>query len=384
MKLVHLADLHLGMRQFYRVTPSGLNQRESDVARAFTAAVDRLIAIAPEVVLFAGDIFHSPRPSNTAIVHAHDQFCRIRRELPNAVVVIVSGNHDAPKTGDTWNILELFQAIGVHVASGQAKRFQFPERSLSVLAVPEQHGVHPELEPDSSFKYNVLLVHGEIEHVVPNVTPGWDYVGFGHYHVHRSIAPRTFYAGALEYTSSNPWGEMAEQASAGVPGKGFVSFDLDAHAADFVPVDGSREFVQLPEITGAEQLTPEDLNAKIAAAVDACPGGIDGKIVRLIIRDVPKNGLRTLDHQALKKYRARALNFQLVTHRVVEHVFGTPDRPVRKRATLREIVAETLAKRPLPPDITLADIERVSAQYLDKADARDDEPAEPETAEATA
>lgn len=385
MRLAHLADLHLGYRSFYRVTAAGINQREADVARAFAAAVDKLIPLAPDLIVVAGDVFHSARPSNTAIVHAHDLFCRIRRELPSAIVVVVSGNHDAPKTSDTWNILELFEAIGVHVASTQAKRFQFPEQQLSLLAVPEQHGVHPELEPEPGFKYNVLLVHGEIEHVEAGVTPGWDYVAFGHYHVHRAIAPRTFYAGALEYTSTNPWGEMAEQASAGVPGKGFVVCDLDTHAAEFVPVDGSRGFAQLPEITGADQLTPEDLNERIAAAVAACPGGIDGKIVRLVIRDVPRNGLRTLDHKALKSYRARALNFQIVSHRVVEHVFGTPDRPVRKRATLNEIVAEALSKRPLPPDITIADLERVSARYLEQVDAREENAVvEPETAEATA
>lgn len=377
MRLVHLADLHLGFRQFYRVTAGGINQREADVARAFTAAVDRTIAIAPELVLVAGDVFHSARPSNTAIVHAHDQFCRIRRELPNTIVVVVSGNHDAPKAHDTWNILNMFQAIGVHVAAEEAKRFQFPELQLSVLACPEQHGVYPELEPDPGFKYNVLLVHGEIEYVEPEAVPGFDYVGFGHYHVHREVAPRTYYAGAIEYTSSNAWGEIAEQRAAGLPGKGIVSFDLDAHAAEFIPIDVARGFVDLGEIAGVDKLTPEDLNAQIAAAVAACPGGIDGKVVRLTLRDVPRGGLRTLDQAALKSYRARALNFHLISQRVVEHVFGSPDRPARRSQTLQQIVSEALSKRQLPPDITLADLERVSAKYMDAAIAQDEQAEEP-------
>ena len=31
MRLVHLSDLHLGFRQYQRLTPAGINQREADV-----------------------------------------------------------------------------------------------------------------------------------------------------------------------------------------------------------------------------------------------------------------------------------------------------------------------------------------------------------------
>ena len=43
MKLAHLADLHLGFRQFDRQTPRGTNQREADVAEVFRRAVDDLL-----------------------------------------------------------------------------------------------------------------------------------------------------------------------------------------------------------------------------------------------------------------------------------------------------------------------------------------------------
>jgi hypothetical protein len=33
LRLVHLADLHLGYRQYQRLTPRGINQREADVAQ---------------------------------------------------------------------------------------------------------------------------------------------------------------------------------------------------------------------------------------------------------------------------------------------------------------------------------------------------------------
>ena len=56
-------------------------------------------------------------------------------------------------------------------------------------------------------------------------------MAFGHYHVKREIAPNAFYAGSLEYTSTNPWGELYEERVTGLPGKGFLEYDLDTRTA---------------------------------------------------------------------------------------------------------------------------------------------------------
>jgi len=67
MRIAHLADLHLGFRQFQRLDASGVNQREADVAGAFRRAIDAVIDRRPDAVLIAGDLFHSVRPTNRAI-----------------------------------------------------------------------------------------------------------------------------------------------------------------------------------------------------------------------------------------------------------------------------------------------------------------------------
>ena len=84
MKLVHLADLHLGFRQYQRLTPTGLNQREADVAAAFKKAIDEIIEIAPDIVVIGGDVFHAVRPTNPAILWAHKQFARLTESLMQA------------------------------------------------------------------------------------------------------------------------------------------------------------------------------------------------------------------------------------------------------------------------------------------------------------
>ena len=40
MRLVHLADIHLGFRQYQRQTPAGINQREADVAASMRRTLD--------------------------------------------------------------------------------------------------------------------------------------------------------------------------------------------------------------------------------------------------------------------------------------------------------------------------------------------------------
>ncbi|HTC24368.1 MAG TPA: metallophosphoesterase, partial [Gemmatimonadales bacterium] len=96
MKLAHIADPHLGARQYHRQTPSGINQREADVAHAFRTAIDDVIAARPDAVIVAGDLFHTVRPTNAAIVFAFAQFQRLREALPDAAMVLVAGNHDTP------------------------------------------------------------------------------------------------------------------------------------------------------------------------------------------------------------------------------------------------------------------------------------------------
>ena len=138
MKLAHIADPHLGVRQYHRQTPSGINQREADVGNAFRAAIDGVIAARPDAVVIAGDLFHSVRPTNSAIVFAFRQFQRLREALPDAPVVLIAGNHDTPRSAETGTILRLFEELRIDVAAEAARRFTYPALDLSVFAVPHQ------------------------------------------------------------------------------------------------------------------------------------------------------------------------------------------------------------------------------------------------------
>src|SRR5687768_7378559 len=386
MRLVHLADLHLGFRQFQRLTPTGINQREADVAGAFRRTIDQAIAVRPDVVLIAGDVFHNVRPTNPAILHAFSQFTRLTRELPDATIVLVAGNHDTPRSAETGCILRLFQPLGIHVVDADAKRLAFPERQLSILAVPDAPGGRPVLTPDPSARYNVLLMHGEVEGM-PRAggmpaeraavevsreelgSGAWSYIALGHYHVYQQIAPNAFYAGSIDYTSTNPWDELVEERSSGLQGKGFIEHDLETGEHRFHHVAPSRPYVDLPPLS-ARGLTVGEVDQAIRQAVEACPGGIDDKIVRLLVRDIPRHIARELDHKALRDYKRRALHFHLDTRRpeiIRTHASGAPSR----RPTITDIVRDQLRGRLLESDIDRESLLTLGLEYLRQAETAD-------------
>ena len=385
MRLVHLSDLHLGFRQYQRQTPAGINQREADVASAFARAVDRTIELQPDAVVIAGDVFHTVRPTNPAILHAFSQFSRLKAALPTTPVVVVAGNHDTPRSTETGCILRLFRPLGVDVVDGEPQRLSYPELGLSVLAVPDvPGGPRIKLEPDPAARHNVLLLHGEVEGMLPahaatvdragvEITreelglPSWSYVALGHYHVHREIAPNAYYSGSVEYTSANAWGELVEERVASLPGKGLVEHDLETGRHTFHHLPPSRRLVDLPPLV-ARGMTAADLDAAVAAAVEATPGGIDDQIVRLVVRDVPRHVAREMDHKAIREFKRRALHFQLDTRRpeiVRLHGHGAPGR----RPSLADTVRDKLHGRVLPGDVDREALVALGLHYLREAEA---------------
>ncbi|MGH7498791.1 MAG: metallophosphoesterase family protein [Gemmatimonadales bacterium] len=391
MKLAHIADPHLGIRQYNRQNAAGTNQREADVARAFRIAIDGVIADRPDVVVVAGDLFHSVRPTNAAIVFAFQQFQRLREALPDAPVVLIAGNHDTPRLAETGSILRLFEEVGVHVVPSQARRLEFPELDLSIFAVPHQALVgadRPLLRPEGDARYRVLLLHGEIEGVFPGTgdrsdygsapvgmrelgADDWSYVALGDYHVQFQVDKRAWYAGALEYVSPNFWSDLQRETELRPKkelqkgGKGWLLADLDTGEVKRRPVPWAREIVDLDPVEAAG-MSAATLDEAIAARIASLEkrGGIDGKIVRLRVWNVPRHIARELDHAAIRGYKSAALNFNLdlrrpATRRTVG--VGAPGR----RQTLSELVREYLEKRPLPDNVHREEFVRVGMELMD-------------------
>ena len=385
MKLAHLADLHLGYRQFDRQNARGANQREADVAEAFRRAVDDLLEQRPDLIVVAGDIFHSVRPTNPAILFLFQQLQRLRVELPDTRVVLVAGDHDTPRTSETGSILKLYEAAGADVVVDTPRRLLLPKLDCAVLAVPHQALVsddRPSLRPERGGPtYNILVTHGQypalgeargtmdyggaplsLEDLAPAT---WDYVALGHYHVAQELAGNVWYSGSLEYLPPNPWGQLQDQAERGLKGKCYLQVTLPKLRVTPRYISQVRQHVDLEPIQGAG-LTAKQLDAKIAEAVAQAKPAIDGNVVRLLVWDVARATAHDLDHPAIRGYKARALHFQLDLRRPESHYQTGTGAPSR-RQTLPETLRDFLSRRLLDADIPREEFVRTGVEYLEQA-----------------
>ncbi len=390
MRIAHLADLHLGYRAYHRQARGGMNQRERDVAEAAGRAVDQVVAASPDVVLVAGDVFHTVRPPNAAIMDGFRLFMRLRHGLPGTPVVIIAGNHDSPRSADSGSILRLLSEIPeIHVVDAEARTVRLDGGGVAVHCLPHQAliaGAAAEAEPDPTAGVNVLMLHGTVtgtgvdERLLRLVEYGgaqlersalreddWDYVALGHYHDATRIAPNVWYAGATEHTVTNVWAEAGTR-------KGWVLFDVDRGEGEFRDVR-TREVVDLPRFgaraADGSWLPAEEVNARINDAVAALSGGVAGKIVRQVITDMPRELLRQLDHGRIRALKAEAVHFQVDARRPDSRAGAVGDDLVadRRRLTLEQELERFLSTwRTTAPGIELERLLVLGSEYLSAAE----------------
>ena len=389
MKIAHLADIHLGFRQYHRLTPNGINQREADVANAFRTVIDQVIEAKPDAVLIAGDLFHAVRPTNAAIIFAFRQFQRLREALPGAPVVVIAGNHDTPRSSETGSILRLYEELGVDVALDTPRRLAWPALGLSVLAVPHAalRGERPVLHPEGSEPNQVLLLHGEIEGVYPAEISGatwggivvpretlhareWTWVALGHYHVQHEVEPGVWYAGAVDYSTSNPWGELRDEERHGGTGKAWMLVDLAKRVAKPVPIPQARRVIDLAPLYGDGRNAAE-LSQDIAERLAGIKGGWTDQIVRQVVFNVSRDVARAIDHTAVRTVKAEALHFHLDLRRPPAAGRLGLDAGGRRKP-LGEVLRDYLAARPLPAELDREEFVRTGVDLLD-AVVREDE-----------
>lgn len=314
MIVAHLADLHLGYRAYSR-SGSGRGLRERDVASAFQAAVQEIIRMEPDLVLVAGDVFDGPEPSAGAVVSLARGLETLRSALPEMPVLMVAGARDTPRSwGDPGALAALDTMPNVEAATGTARSVRLREGAVHVLLLPHRSVLREpraELDPDPSARWNLLLGYGRVSlgnqvddpasggaaGIVEAAADDWDYVAMGYEHGYREVAPDVVYAGSLERVGPEPWSEAFAE-------KGVVFRDLETGRARLHPVHG-RPVVALAPIRWDPD-RPERMNERIREVSQEVPGGLDGKIVRLLLEGVGPEELKLVDGDLLASLRARA------------------------------------------------------------------------------
>ncbi len=112
MRILHFADLHIGVENYGRIDPvTGLSTRLQDFLNALDQLVDFAISSDIDLVLFAGDAYKSRDPSQTQ----QREFARRIARLTSAgvPVFLLVGNHDLPHAVGRATALDIYPTLAV-------------------------------------------------------------------------------------------------------------------------------------------------------------------------------------------------------------------------------------------------------------------------------
>jgi exonuclease SbcD len=259
MRILHLADLHLGR---------SLCDRDllEDQRLMLEAALSILEERRVDVLLIAGDIYDRSIPQSEAIQLFDGFLTRALGGLPGLSVIAIPGNHDSAARLSFGS--GLLSRAGFHLRTraedarapviagreGDAAAFwalPFMDAASLEAAIG---GIRPLLSKDLP---NVLLAHcfaqggsssesergfiGSAEEVSPSLFEGFSYAALGHLHRRQAAGPLARYPGSpLAYSFSE---------AAASPEKGFLLIELHGPDApfseEFLPIAPLHRLVRL-------------------------------------------------------------------------------------------------------------------------------------------
>ncbi len=285
IRLLHFADLHIGMENFGQIDPAtGVNQRVLDFIQRLKDVVDYALEHDADLVLFAGDAFKTRDPNPTYQRELARQVMRLSQA--NVPVVLLVGNHDVPIIANRASSVDIFRTLEVpNVVVGRTEEVHLVQTrrgSLQVATAPwpqrarllqmDEHRGLSAAELDRALEEAVSeeleRLAREIDPAIPAVLaahftvsgsqygsertvmvgndtvvklsalshPAWDYVALGHIHKHQDAGnggyPAVVYSGSLERID---FGEEREP-------KGFCWVEVlrGATTWTFVPVKARR------------------------------------------------------------------------------------------------------------------------------------------------
>jgi exonuclease SbcD len=327
MKILHFADLHLGVETYGHINPeTGLPTRLEDYLKVLDELVDYAIGDKIDLVLFAGDAYKSREPSQT---QQREFAKRIKRLSESGIpLFLLIGNHDLPNALGRATTIEIFDTLsipGVYVAnrpgihkidtrSGIIQVAALPWLRRSALLTKEDtrnldfNGINERLQKilsgiiadlanridralPSILAAHVWVLNAIVgseksmsigqEHMLllGNVAqPAFDYIALGHIHNGQVLSenPPVVYSGSLERLD---FGDEDEK-------KGFYLVEIDEARGGSHPLNYSFHAVNARRFfTLRLDIRPDDPDptSTLLGAIEAERGKIKDSITRIAI-----------------------------------------------------------------------------------------------------
>jgi DNA repair exonuclease SbcCD nuclease subunit len=312
LKIVHLADSHLGFSSYSRVDAKGRNLVEEMIYSGFLEAVERIIQLRPDAVVHAGDVFHHVRPRIRPLY----VFKQALERLADAgiPVVVISGNHDAPKSYAAISPFYIYEGMREVWIAHRYRYEPFEMDSHTFHCIPfclDGEDYLDEFARIERTGQDVLVMHGLVEslrnrklHTVGEhelreslLKREFEYIALGHFHGQAQIARNAWYSGSIEYFN---FGEAEDT-------KGILLVDLDRGEVEQIEVR-PRYMVDRPPLD-CQGLSSEEIAERLLAMCQR--EEIEGKIVRINLKNVTRDAFRGIDQSRLAKLGAPALHLKI-------------------------------------------------------------------------
>ncbi len=250
MQFVHMADTHLGYRQY------GLSERENDFFEVFNNAIDEVVHERPDFVIHSGDLFEYSRPPTKALLTAQNGILRLKNEkIP---IYGIAGNHDIVMRKNALPPQVLYKDFGLKLIS--PKNPYYLEGEVFIGGAPYASKYNSKqlvdrlenIEKSSAdYKKTVLVLHQGIDRYIPyeyeikigDLPQSFNYCAFGH--IHERIVD-DFGEGKLAYPGSTEIWRANEFEGYKKNGKGFYLVDLggDVPEIEKINIKLPREFLK--------------------------------------------------------------------------------------------------------------------------------------------
>ncbi len=249
MRILHFADLHIGVENYGQTDPeTGLSTRLGDFLETYDELVSYALDNSVDLVLFCGDAYKSRDPSQT---HQREFAKRIVKLARSGIpVFLLVGNHDLPHSLGRATSVDIFPTLdvaNVYVGDRLAShRIETKAGPIQILALPwirrgaflgreDMRGLNPDQINQAIQRILTDAVRSEADRLDPSVPavfaghvsldravtsseqsmmlgrdhvlfysnvalPIFDYVALGHIHKHQIIghSPTAVYSGSLQ------------------------------------------------------------------------------------------------------------------------------------------------------------------------------------------
>jgi len=235
MQFVHLADNHLGYRQY------NLDERENDIYESFIECIDKIIEIRPDFVIHSGDLFESPQPPVNAIRTAIEGFLKLNEK--NIPIYLIHGNHDIPKNqqkGRPFGILKKIVGKNMKTFVKEKSHVFNNEIFIGGIEYAPQNKIsktYEDLEKISNdskeYRKKILLFHQSVNPFIPqnfemqvtDFPEDFNYFAGGHIH-QRALKPANDGNSVFSYAGSTDIMSISEVSDYEKNKKGFYLADL--------------------------------------------------------------------------------------------------------------------------------------------------------------